>query len=346
MQTDVSMDRDKTPFFDWVARTDDFVVNERWRRWKELMEAGLPYRCELLLKSHHNSAYYGEFAVSSNPETGDSFARACFSGNSFHRASNHLSDGYANYTLVYLLSGRGAIQRGSYFTPMNPGGLYLVDLAQTITHDLVHESRSLLCRIPREKLEGFRSGPKDNCPLTIDGSSGPGLLLRNYLLLFPQAKQRCTFASSSFLFNPIAELIIACIQESRGNLQAESETPSRLKSIFQQACRLIQKHCCDSDLSAPQLAASLDISTSYLHRALRFHNTSYINLVRRARVEAASAQLLAVGKNASILQVAFNCGFNGTSQFSRAFKEELGLSASEFVKRSFVERERTLALEN
>ncbi|WP_444921426.1 helix-turn-helix domain-containing protein [Microbulbifer sp. CnH-101-G] len=346
MQNEFIQEGPKNPFFDWVAKTENFPPKERWRRWKELMEASLPYRCELLLKSHHSREYFGEFAVSANPDTSDSFARACFSGNSFRRSINHLSDGYANYTLIYLLSGRGAIQRGNFFTPMNSGGLYLVDLAQTITHDLVHESRSMLCRIPRNKLEKFRSGPEDNRPLEIDGSSGPGLLLRNYLLLFPQAKQQCTFASPEILFNPIAELIIACIQESRGNLQAEAETPSRLNAIFHQVCRLIQKYCCDADLSAHQLATSLDISPSYLHRAMRYHNTSYINVLRRARVEAASAQLLAAGRDASILQVAFNCGFNGTSQFSRAFREELGVSASEFLKRSFVERGKTLALEN
>ncbi|WP_299586294.1 AraC family transcriptional regulator [uncultured Microbulbifer sp.] len=332
-------------FFEWTAKTDNFSVKERWWRWKELMEVGLPYRCELQLKSHHNEEYSGEFAVSANLETGEAFARACFSGNTFKRASNHLSDGYSNFTLIYLLAGRGAIQRGKYFTPMNAGGLYLVDLAQTITHDLVHESRSLLCRIPRGKIEKYFLGPEDSRPLEIDGSRGPGLLLRNYLLLFPQAKQQCAFVAPEILFNPISDLIIACLQERRGNLPSESESPSRLNAIFRGACQLIHKHCRDTDLSARQLAVSLGICPSYLHRALRYHQTSYVSLLRRARIEAASAQLLSTGRDASILQVAFNCGFNGTSQFSRAFREELGISASEFVKRSFAEKEELLKLE-
>jgi len=345
MHKDLFQVREKSPFVQKNIDTDTWPVKERWSRWKQQLEAILPYSCELVLKPHHCQDYSGEFSGAINPQTGDAFARAIFSGNSFHRGQHHLNDGYADYTVVYILSGRGAIQRGSHFTPMNSGGIYLVDLGQTIIHDLIQKSHVLLCRIPRAKIENFRKGPGDDRPLVIDSSSGPGLLLRNYLLLLPRASQQSSFVSPEILFNPVAELVIACLQESRGKAEFEAETPQRLNLIFRRACQLIQKYCCDMDLSAQQLALSLGISPSYLHRALRYHNASYNSLLRRARVEAASAQLVGAGRNTSMLQVALNCGFNGTSQFSRAFKEELGITASEFVKQTFAEREELLVLE-
>ncbi|WP_040628111.1 helix-turn-helix transcriptional regulator [Microbulbifer variabilis] len=345
MRKDFLKEKKKKPFIQKSINTGIWPIEERWSRWKQHLEEILPYNCELILKPHHCQEYEGEFSGTINPLTGDSFARAIFSGNSFHRNNHHLSDGYADYTVVYILSGRGAIQRGNHFIPMNSGGIYLVDLGQTIIHDLIQQSHVLLCRIPRKKIEKFRKGPGDNQPLVIDSNSGPGLLLRNYLLLLPRARQQSSFVSPETLFNPVAELAIACIEESRGKAAAEVETPQRLNVVFRQTCQLIQKYCCDVDLSAQQLAISLNISPSYLHRALRYHNTSYNSLLRRARVESASAQLVGSGRNASMLQVALNSGFNGTSQFSRAFKEEMGITASEFVKQTFAEKNDLLVLE-
>jgi AraC family transcriptional regulator len=83
-------------------------------------------------------------------------------------------------------------------------------------------------------------------------------------------------------------------------------------------------------LTLDELAGVAAFSPFYFHRIFAaLVGETPAQYVRRLRVERAAQQLVAAPRK-PITQVALDCGFSGSAPFARAFKETLGMSASEW----------------
>lgn len=89
----------------------------------------------------------------------------------------------------------------------------------------------------------------------------------------------------------------------------------------------IAAHLGQGRLGLEWLAARQGISARHLQRLLAVHGTSYQELVREARLQAASA-MLAEPCNAgmSISAIAYACGFSEASALNRAFRQHYGMT--------------------
>ena len=86
----------------------------------------------------------------------------------------------------------------------------------------------------------------------------------------------------------------------------------------------------DSQLDLDKLANIAHFSKFHFHRIFSAMVGETLNsFVKRLRIEK-SATMLIVNKNTSITEIAFECGFSGSAQFSRAFKEHFGMSATRY----------------
>ena len=83
-------------------------------------------------------------------------------------------------------------------------------------------------------------------------------------------------------------------------------------------------------LTLDELAEVAAFSPFYFHRIFAaLVGETPAQYVRRLRVERAAQQLVAA-PHKPVTQVALDCGFSGSAPFARAFKETLGMSASEW----------------
>lgn len=88
----------------------------------------------------------------------------------------------------------------------------------------------------------------------------------------------------------------------------------------------------DRPLNLDTLADKAHFSPFYFHRIFRSIVGETVNsFIQRLRIERAAAQLTA-NKKKSIIEIAMDCGFSGSSVFARAFKEYYGISASEWKR--------------
>ena len=86
----------------------------------------------------------------------------------------------------------------------------------------------------------------------------------------------------------------------------------------------------DSSLNLEKLSSIACFSAFHFHRIFSALVGETLNsFIKRLRVEKAAAMLIGNPKY-SITDIAFRCGFSGSAAFSRAFKEQYSLSASEF----------------
>ena len=95
-----------------------------------------------------------------------------------------------------------------------------------------------------------------------------------------------------------------------------------------------EKPYLNPDLSLPQLATGLDISSHYLSQVINEQfNLNFFDFVNGYRVEAFKQKITDPEfSNFSILGIAFECGFNSKSAFNRVFKQTSGITPSQFKK--------------
>ncbi|MEO9894268.1 ATP-binding protein [Aurantibacter sp.] len=112
-------------------------------------------------------------------------------------------------------------------------------------------------------------------------------------------------------------------------LNEELEHPQTkfLKHIIES----IHNHLDDANFGATQLAKELSLSESQIYRKLKaITDKSTAIFIRSVRLEKAKELLQTTSK--SVSEIAYAVGFNDTSWFSRAYKEEFGHPPSEETK--------------
>ena len=94
----------------------------------------------------------------------------------------------------------------------------------------------------------------------------------------------------------------------------------------------------DPDLRLNDLAKHIGINTSQLSELINLHvGQSFSEYVNAFRVEEAKREL-AENSSHTIIGVGFDCGFNSKSSFNAVFRKSVGMSPSEFRKRSARDR--------
>jgi AraC-like DNA-binding protein len=87
----------------------------------------------------------------------------------------------------------------------------------------------------------------------------------------------------------------------------------------------------DANLSLQKLASHVTISPNYISQTLNEKlSTNFFDFVNQLRIEAAKPKIIA--NQDTVLNIAFEVGFNARSSFYKAFKQETGKTPSEFRK--------------
>lgn len=88
------------------------------------------------------------------------------------------------------------------------------------------------------------------------------------------------------------------------------------------------------DLSLPKLAGELEISSHYLSQVINEKfKLNFFDFINRYRVEAFKEKVADSRYTSySLLGIAFECGFNSKSAFNRVFKQNTGLTPSQYSK--------------
>lgn len=98
--------------------------------------------------------------------------------------------------------------------------------------------------------------------------------------------------------------------------------PDRFAKVREYVMRNIE----DEDLSVDDIAFAVHVSRRTLYHICSKRGTTPARLVRQVRLERAYAEINDPENEDQITVIAFDCGFNDCSRFSRLFKARFGLS--------------------
>ncbi len=89
----------------------------------------------------------------------------------------------------------------------------------------------------------------------------------------------------------------------------------------------------NNELTLSNLADQLSVSPHYLSQVINEKlNTSFYNLINEYRVEEAKRLLKESNGDKTILQIAFDSGFNNKVSFNNYFKRHTGMTPKDFIK--------------
>ena len=102
--------------------------------------------------------------------------------------------------------------------------------------------------------------------------------------------------------------------------------------ILLRAKVIIARRLGDSNLDVDQIASELHTSASHLSKLFRTEGTTIMRYVLQRRLDRAHSLIKQfVPFRAQIQEIAYMCGFESPSHFSRTFKERFGFSPGKAV---------------
>ncbi|WP_408591652.1 helix-turn-helix domain-containing protein [Novosphingobium sp.] len=120
-----------------------------------------------------------------------------------------------------------------------------------------------------------------------------------------------------------ADMALACLRPSFG-VRLSEQAP-----LWQRAKAIIASRLADSSLTPAALAQELGVGLRSLQAAAATANTTPGSFITQKRLMLAQ-QLLVAERYRSVTEIAFDCGFEDSSYFSKRFRQKFGLSPNQF----------------
>lgn len=163
------------------------------------------------------------------------------------------------------------------------------------------------------------------CALPQEGL--PGLLMANLIWMAGHA-ERLDGPSATLAVKATVNLAVGTLARAYADLDALPDD-CHDQTFYAAACRYIQIHLGDLDLTSAAIAHALGCSRAHLYRVFEQHDQAIGEVIRAGRLARAAA-LLASAEARPIEQVALACGFASPSAFTRSFREWSSLTPTAF----------------
>ncbi len=114
------------------------------------------------------------------------------------------------------------------------------------------------------------------------------------------------------------------------SVSEERELSSMDRKFIKKAITVITEHLSDVNFDAQTFASEMALSRSQLHRKIKaLTNKTTTEFIRTIRLNRAGEMLK--HKTDSVTQIAYETGFSSLSWFSRMFREQFGVSPSDYM---------------
>jgi len=239
-------------------------------------------------------------------------------------------DGLEDYSLIFQLSGRSAIDHEDRLLELNAGELILVDPTRPIT--LFNEPgivRHMALHLPRGQLVSHL-GFEPNGALHRGRTVASRLLTQFMIEAFGEN------APSPELPEHLMQLVVYDLLAALFAPPASERGSAYTDKLFARICSVIKARFADTDLTPASVATECGISIRYLQKLFTARGTTCSHYISSVRLEHASRRLHRRSslKTAEPLgEIAHACGFHDYAHFSRKFRERFGHPPSAYPPR-------------
>ncbi|MFD4469644.1 helix-turn-helix domain-containing protein [Rhodococcus sp. NPDC058505] len=246
------------------------------------------------------------------------------------RGSGQLHDPMSGYVAVAcILAGSIVLEQNQSVHRVNEGDALCVDFGRPLAIDIAEGSDLVFAYLPRPLVLSRSVDPR-----RFGGAALPGSVTGAVLagMLGPLTARRMHPGEVALIEHAVVDLAVAVLREAHPFRGQPEDGASGLRSRVHE---VIEQNFTDPAFSVEQVAATVNVSSRYLHKVMESEEQSVYGLIRRRRVRC-GVDLLADPSlsGLSIGQIARRSGFAGLSQFGRAVRAVTGTSPRELRRRA------------
>ena len=302
----------------WRFDTDSLPRHDRQRAWREAMA-----RLRLPQGAVDDDAPFDGVVSCLTSPLGMNFALMSASAQAI---SGRNPDQPAAVWLVVLLEGDATFWDGDETIRLQTGDIVYGPTGINAALTLTTRFRLLFINAPRVALDHRLVAPLSLRVGTLSGQGGLGHVFSGLLRATAEALPSLTSDQLRPVELALTEFLVA-------NLAAE-DSPASLgggaaarAAHLHRVCQTIESLLAEPDLTLGRVAAADGISPRSLQKLFATVGYSFSTYLRTRRLERCRLDLTSpMCASLSISEICFRWGFNGSAHFSRAFKDQFGVS--------------------
>jgi AraC-like DNA-binding protein len=129
----------------------------------------------------------------------------------------------------------------------------------------------------------------------------------------------------------LTEFLAICLVEGGAATDVLGANTGAPTAHLQRLCQTIETLLPDPDLSLRRVADEEGVSPRYVQKLFASADETFSHYLRSRRLERCRTDLASPQHaRLSISEICFRWGFNGSAHFSRAFRDQYGVSPREF----------------
>ncbi|WP_259465822.1 helix-turn-helix domain-containing protein [Rhodococcus opacus] len=231
--------------------------------------------------------------------------------------------------LCVLRRGRGTVSQGDRRAVLTrPGDFVLIDTTAPYVYQFESAVEQVIVQAPRQAVLSRLPALADMTAMTVPGGRGLGALTASLLLALPDHRDDREDPVAAAASASAIDLATQALQDHLG-FDVGPRNSSR-SVLLRRAQQFIDENLSDCELTPSAVARAVSISERYLFVAFEEIGTSPAVWIRQTRLKRAFELLTDPRQqHRSIQEVGAAVGFTRGTHFSRAFKEQFGMTPRE-----------------
>jgi AraC-like DNA-binding protein len=221
--------------------------------------------------------------------------------------------------------GRGVISQDGRHAVLGPGDFALYDSTRPYQLTFDDDFQQFVLKLPGPTLRTALRQTEKLTATTVRGDRGAGHLMIGMIRTLAADIDALAPESAAAVADSVSQILIAGLATLPA---ARQQAVSQLTAFHREQIKaLVKARLADPELNVAQIARTLRLSPSTLHRAWTGEPCSLSDWIWSLRLDAARRDLCDPACSArTVSDIAFSWGFNDAAHFSRAFRVRFGCS--------------------
>jgi AraC-like DNA-binding protein len=230
-----------------------------------------------------------------------------------------------------LLSGEATLVTDDLAEELAPGDIAYGPTGQAAALRLETRCRLMFVRAPRVALDHRLITPVSLRVGRLQAATGVAHILSGLLRATAEGLEDLTVDQLRPVELALTEFLAICLVEGGAAADVLGAGAGAPTAHLQRLCQTIETLLPDPDLSLRRVADEEGVSPRYVQKLFASADETFSHYLRTRRLERCRTDLASPQHaRLSISEICFRWGFNGSAHFSRAFRDQYGVSPREF----------------
>lgn len=309
----------------WQFSTEAYAKSDRLAAWHNALA-----KLTMVSSNLREDEFYGIISAVASP-MGIEFARITSTPQSITGLGKKEPEGI---WVALVIEGRVSVRDGAREVNALPGDILYGAMGHAVGSQsiltLLTDGRLIMVKIPRSAFNPRLLAPLPTNVIHLPGRAGIGYVLAGFLNSVSDALEDLSEDQIRPIEMALPEFLISGLFR-QSDTRALGGAAGVRAALLHRICQTIEMKLSDPDLALSHVAEEHGISPRYVQKLFESIGQSFGRYIRYRRLERSRIDLESpVHAQLSISEICFRWGFNDAAYFSRAFREQYGVSPREY----------------